>query len=153
MRQIARHYGAHPLHLLTLVASFALAGYAAQQLISNRPVMTVVWFVGAAVGHDLVLFPLYGLVDVALMRVGRRVPERLPAPTPAGNYVRVPLLLSGLLLIVFAPSILQRSPSYEATTLLRYDRFVQNWLLISGGLFLTSAVVYALRLRSRRVLR
>ena len=32
MRRLLRWYGANPLHLLTLLGSFALAGYAAVQL-------------------------------------------------------------------------------------------------------------------------
>ena len=50
MRRITRWYGANPLHLLTLLACFALAGYAAAQLVSSRPVGVAVWFLAAVIG-------------------------------------------------------------------------------------------------------
>jgi hypothetical protein len=44
-----RHYGASPLHLLALPASFALAGYAGAG--DNGPLIDIgIWFVGAAIG-------------------------------------------------------------------------------------------------------
>ncbi len=46
-----------------LVASFALAGYGAVRLVPDEPVKVTVWFIGAVIGHDLILFPLYVLAD------------------------------------------------------------------------------------------
>jgi hypothetical protein len=37
MRRQLRWYGASPLHLLTLLACFGLAGYAATRLVSSHP--------------------------------------------------------------------------------------------------------------------
>lgn len=141
-RLLRRYYGAGPLHLLALIASFALAGYAARELVQNRALEVGVWFVGAAVGHDLVVLPLYALTDRAVARSSRR---------SAVNYVRIPAALSALLFLVFLPLILRVSPAYERATTLSANRFVQDWLLITGSLFLVSAVLYALRLhRARR---
>ncbi len=64
------------------------------------------------------------------------------------NHVRVPAGLSLLLLLVYFPLIFRIAPEdYAATTGQSLDPYLGRWLLISGGLFLISAVVYALRLR------
>ncbi|MBA2639313.1 MAG: hypothetical protein H0U77_04835 [Nocardioidaceae bacterium] len=149
MRRFADLYGASPLHLLAMLASVALAGYAALELFSSEPILVLVWFVGAAIGHDLVLLPLYALVDMALVRSSRRrrVDEVTARAVPWVNYVRVPLLVSGLLLLVYFPSILRLSSGYETTTNLSADPYLGRWLLVSGVVFVASAAAYALRLR------
>ena len=42
-----------------MLACFGLAGYAAVRLVSFNALGVVVWFLGAVVGHDLLLMPLY----------------------------------------------------------------------------------------------
>ena len=42
--------------LLALLASFVVAGYAGIRLLAGNPVGVGAWFVGSAVGHDLLLF-------------------------------------------------------------------------------------------------
>jgi len=152
VRRLVSLYGASPLHLLALVACFALAGYAARELFSSEPVWVLVWFVGAAVGHDILLLPLYAIVDTALVRAGRQ--QRAAAETtnqvPWINYLRFPAAISGLLLIVFFPSIFRLASSYSVTTRLSPDSYVQSWLLVTGVLFAVSAVAYAVRLRRTR---
>ena len=77
-------YGSHPLHLLTLIAGFALFGYV---LATIKPATLwnpntwwqsiVVWFAAAIIAHDLVLFPVYALVDRILLAGSRiRPPGR-----------------------------------------------------------------------------
>ena len=109
-------YGAHPLHLLAVLASFALLGYiisvAGPATFWNPAVWwqsILVWFLGAALLHDLVLFPLYALGDRlhtagvhTLRRRRGHHPDR-PPHVSAINYVRVPVLASGLMLLVFLP--------------------------------------------------
>ncbi len=65
-----RHwYGEGPLHLVLMLGSFALTGYAGVRLLAGAQwPMVVVWFVGAALLHDLVLLPLYALADRAVCR-------------------------------------------------------------------------------------
>ena len=63
MRRLLHWYGGNPLHLLAMLACFGLAGYAAARLVPNRPLGVVIWFLGAAIGHDLLLVPLYSLAD------------------------------------------------------------------------------------------
>ena len=106
----------------------------------------VVWFLGAVIGHDLLLMPLYSLADRSAMAAVRHREPQLPA-TPWINYVRVPAALSGLLLLVWFPLILRLQSSYHASTTLSADPYVWHWLAVTGALFLLSAVAFALRLR------
>lgn len=150
MRKALRHYGASPLHLLVLVGSFTLAGYAALKLIADQPIAVVVWFVGAAVLHDLILLPLYVLADRNARRRSLRHEDEDAAPPAWVNYVRFPTAISAVLLLVFLPSIARLSGVYTATTGLSASPYLLHWLAITGVLFLTSAVLYALRIRRRR---
>jgi hypothetical protein len=148
MRRQLRWYGASPLHLLALLACFGLAGYAAVRLVSPRPLAVAAWFIGAVVGHDLLLMPLYSLADRSVMAAIRHRDPQLPV-TPWINYVRVPAALSGLLLLVWFPLILRLPSPYHASTTLSADPYVWHWLAVTGALFLLSAVAFALRLRGR----
>jgi len=146
MRRLLGWYGAGPLHLLSLLACFAIAGYAAAQLVASRPLGIAVWFLGAVIGHDLLLMPLYSVADRSAAAVIR---HRAPAlPTVAWiNYVRVPAALSGLLLLVWFPLILRLTTAYHASTTLSPDPYLWHWLAVTGALFLLSAVALAVRLR------
>jgi hypothetical protein len=138
-----RSYGAHPLHLLSLLACFALAGWAVLQASHGPlPLRMLVWFVAALLGPDLVLFPLYALLDKSLSTI----------TGSAVNYVRVPALLSGLLLLLFFPVILRHSErTYGAASGLDESPFLARWLLLTGLAFLVSGVLYAIRAtRSRQ---
>lgn len=74
-----------------------------------------------------------------------------PAPGSSVNYVRVPALLSGLLLLVFAPGILRRGgQAFGRASGLDQSPDLGRWLAITAVLFLGSAVVYAVRRGSRR---
>jgi hypothetical protein len=146
MRRLTRWYGANPLHLLALLGSFAVAGYAAAQLVSSHPVAVAVWFLGAVVGHDLLLMPLYSLADRSALAAVRHRTPRLPA-VPWINYLRVPAGLSGLLLLIWFPLILRLGTNYHASTTLSPDPFLWHWLAVTGVLFLLSAAMLALRLR------
>jgi len=149
MRRLLRWYGANPLHLLALLGCFALAGYAAAQLVPSRPLGVAVWFLGAAVAHDLLLVPLYSLADRSATAAIR---HRAPALPTIGwiNYLRVPAALSGLLLLVWFPLILRLHTRYHASTTLSADPYLWHWLGVTGVLFLLSAVMFALRLRTAR---
>ena len=114
-------YGSNPLHLLAIIASFALAGYVVLVMgapaLWNREVWwqsILVWFLAAVIGHDLVLFPLYALADrsltaaLAAMR-GRRVASP-PRVSPL-NYLRVPAIGTGLSFLLFSPESSSRENS------------------------------------------
>jgi len=153
LRRWRKFYGANPLHLLALLASLAIAGYAAYRAsLGPLPVRMAVWFLAAVVAHDLVLFPLYALADRTLVgAVRHRATRRTTPPVPVLNYVRVPALLSGLLFVVFSPVILRLSvPSYRAASGLDQDPYLSRWLLLTAALFLASALAYAARLGRAR---
>ena len=136
-------YGSSPLHLVAVVASFAVAFYAALKIADSPSGWRIaVWFVGAAIAHDLVLWPLYTVLD--RIAGGRR-------PGPAVNYVRVPVLLSGLLGLTWIGLILELAPdSYRAATALEPEPYLERWLAVTAVLFLASGLLYALRARRSR---
>jgi hypothetical protein len=150
MRRVFRWYGAGPLHLLVLLACFALSGYAAAQLVPSRPVGVAVWFLGAVIGHDVVLMPLYALADRSVLAVLRHRAPALPAHPGWINYLRVPTGLSLLLLLVWFPLVLRLNTRYSASTGLSTAPFLWHWLAVTGALFALSALVFAVRLRPAR---
>ncbi|MEV6833064.1 hypothetical protein AB0N17_00780 [Streptomyces sp. NPDC051133] len=149
MARFVRWYGSGPLHLLVLIASFALTGYAMVRLFAVRPLEVAVWFVGAAVLHDLILLPLYSLADLSALSVLRHRPADGPA-LPWINHLRVPAFLSGLLLLVWFPLVFRLAVPYPGDTGLSDSVYLGRWLAITGLLFAGSAVVFALRLRRFR---
>ncbi|MCW2892248.1 MAG: hypothetical protein JWO75_1737, partial [Actinomycetia bacterium] len=149
MRRFPRWYGASPLHLLTMLGCFALAGYAAAELLPNNAVGIPVWLVGAVIGHDLLLMPLYTLADRSAMAVFRHRKPSLPA-VPWINYLRVPAALSGMLLLIWFPLIFRLPTRFPDTTTLSLDPYLWHWLAVTGALFLLSAAALALRLGAVR---
>jgi hypothetical protein len=133
-------YGASPLHLLLVLCSFALALYAGLRLLKGDTLGVAVWFIGAALLHDLVLLPLYTVTDRALQLLlpGRDRGARMGVGWV--NYVRIPGFVSLLLLVVWYPLILQRVPGFQLTTGLAPGTFLGHWLLITAVLFAASAL-------------
>jgi len=151
--RFVRLYGERPRHLVILLACFALTAYTVLRLVDD-PALTriVVWFVGCAVVWDLVIAPAFALADRALRPLGR--PRRSwPGGVSPLNHVRVPGLLSALLLLVWAPVVLQRSEGvFRSKSGLGQDVFLGRWLLVTSVLFAVSGVLYAVAAvrRSRR---
>ena len=155
--RIRRWYGAHPLHLLALLAAFALAGYAVRAVVAaGQWQLVALWFVAAIVGHDLLLFPLYSLADLSLRRLLPQRAGSVPAAPdraataqpPVINHLRVPAGFSLLLLLVWFPLIVRLSSShYHQASGLSAAPYLWRWLAVTGVMFLASAVSYALRLR------
>jgi hypothetical protein len=141
-----RWYGANPLHLLAMIGCFALAWYAGADLLHAKPVGVAVWFAGAVVGHDLILMPLYALADKSVTVVFRHRPPKLPT-VPWINYLRVPVVLSALLLLIWFPLIFRIPSRFPRTTDLSLDPYLGHWLVVTGALFLLSAVALAVRFR------
>lgn len=132
-----------PLQILLLACSFALAGYAGVRLLAGDWFGVTLWFVGAALLHDLVLVPLYAGADRVLARGLRAVGRR-----EWTVYVRVPAALSCLLLLMWFPLVSgQMADRYRSATGLPGDGFLTRWLLITAVLFGGSAALLALRLR------
>jgi hypothetical protein len=149
LRSFLSWYGAGPLHLLTMAGCFGLAGYAAVLLLPNNAVGIPLWLIGAVIGHDLLLMPLYTLADRSALAVFRHRKPALPDVAWI-NYLRVPAALSGMLLLIWFPLIFRLPARFPATTTLPLDPYLWHWLGITGGLFLLSAAALALRLRTSR---
>ncbi|MFG2207428.1 hypothetical protein [Streptomyces sp. NPDC048638] len=136
-----RWYGEGPLHLVLMLASFALAGYAGLRLLGGGPwPLVVAWFAGAALLHDLVLLPLYSLAD----RVVCAVTAGTGRHRAWTGHVRVPAALSALLLLVWFPLIAGGgggTTSYTLATGLPGGVFLSRWLLVTAVLFAASALL------------
>ena len=151
-----KSYGAHPVHLLTMLSGFALLGYT---LVTFTPSelwnqgtwwqSIAVWFVAAVIAHDFVLFPLYAVADRALAgrhRSTRPAPKFQSPEVPPRNYIRVPALAAGLTLLVFLPGIIEQgAPVYQAATGQTQQPFLGRWLLLTAVMFGISALAYATR--------
>ena len=138
------------VQLLALLAGFAVAGYAAIRLLAGNPVGIGAWFVGSAVVHDLVLFPLYAGLDAVLVMLLRRCPA---LATVGGvrwlNYLRAPALVSGLLLLVWSPLILQLPTAFHAASGLSDQPFFRHWLAVTVVLFGLSAATLTARIATK----
>ncbi|MET8836301.1 hypothetical protein ABZV78_20595 [Micromonospora sp. NPDC004540] len=147
MAEFRRAYGAAPWHLLLLAGCFAVTGWIALRLAGEASAgRMLLWFLGAVIAHDLVLFPVYASVDRAL----RRALGRGGGPS-ALNHVRIPALGAGLLLLVYLPGILGLGDgTYRAATGLAPRAMLGRWLAVSGALFAASALLYAARRLARR---
>lgn len=105
-----------------------------------------VWFLGAVVLHDLVLYPVYALLDRFAVHTSRRGLVAT-SPVPVVNHVRVPLLLAAMTFLVFYPGILERGAlTYTAATGQTQEPFLRRWLLLTAAGFLLSAALYVVRL-------
>lgn len=142
-------YGAEPLHLLAVLASLGLAGYAILRILDNPSTGRVlIWLAAAALLHDLIALPLYSTLNKLAEGIAEAAVQPRVRMLIAFNHVRIPAGLSLLLLLVWFPLILRLDPgSYEATTGIAPADYLGRWLLISGAMFLVSGVSLALRMR------
>ena len=96
-------------------------GYAAAQLLPSRPLGVAVWFVGAVIGHDLLLMPLYSLADRSVMAAFRhRAAEAARGAVdqlPAGARRRCPACCCS----IWFPLILRLPTRYHASTTLSLE--------------------------------
>jgi hypothetical protein len=136
-----RRYGASPLHLAAHLVALAIAVYAASKVLHprySRGPAFLVWLVGGAVVHDLVLVPGYSLVDALARRV-RLTPLAL-------NHLRFPAVIAGVMALVYWPLILVRADgNYVRATGHHVEGFALRWLLLTAGLFAASGALYAAR--------
>ena len=144
MNRFRNLYGAGPGHLLGVVACFALAALALPRFLDAGPLASLaLWVLGALVLHDLVFLPLYTGLDGALRRATRK------ARVPVINHVRVPVLLSGLLFLVWFPLILRLGDRFEPTTGNEHEPFLGRWLALTALFFAVSAVLFVARVVRR----
>jgi hypothetical protein len=149
---VRRLYGAAPWTLPLLLACFAVCGYVASKVVGNPKAFRIaVWFVGAAVLHDLVLFPLYSAADRTWQGLTGVLPRLLHArgdghAVPVVNHVRVPAAFSLLMLLVYAPTVFGRgTATYRAASGLGSTAYLLRWGLLTLAFFAISAVVYLIR--------
>ncbi|MBA3907734.1 MAG: hypothetical protein H0X35_13770, partial [Pseudonocardiales bacterium] len=120
-----------------LVVCLVVAAYAGFFLLGDPGLLRMlIWFAGAAVVHDLVLFPAYSTVDRGLVAAAR-------GNVPLINHIRVPALGAGLTLLMFWPGIVrQGEDTHLAATGLDQSPYLGHWLALTGVLFGISALVY-----------
>lgn len=110
-----------------------------------------VWFLGALVLHDLVLFPFYAGGDRLLVLALRALPA---TRVPLVNHVRVPLLGSGLALLMFAPGILRQGGATTLTAAgLDQEPYRERWVWLTVALCAASALVWLARTLAGRAAR
>jgi hypothetical protein len=129
--------------LLGHLALVALAAWALAQMfgadVAPRPLNLVVWLAAGALVHDLLLLPAYALLDRGLRALARRDPALL-------QHVRIPAVVSGALLLVWFPRILDRQPQNYVNALGHAPPdYLGRWLAITAGVALVSAAAYAAR--------
>jgi hypothetical protein len=143
IRLLRARYGGGPAHLLATVASLAIAAAAVVGW-TQRPrdlENVLIWFGAAVVIHDIVLLPMYSLID-------RHTLGRLPASL--ATYVRVPVLTSALVLVAVFPTELGFGAHQEhnASGIVEHG-YLARYLLLTGALFALSGLTYAIRVRRR----
>lgn len=166
LHRAAQLYGDRLFHLVVVTAALAFGAYAVATLgIDNlfNPVTwwqsIAVWFAVAVIAHDLVLFPLYSLFDRLIPRAAaQRRSDGVRAPgflrVPVVNYVRIPTMAAGLLLLMFLPGIIRQGAfTYEAATGLTQEPFRGRWLLIVAAFYLISFLCYLAATAARRARR
>jgi hypothetical protein len=133
-----------------VVGCLALAGYAATILVRDPTLHAsipwmLVWFAGALLLHDLVLFPLYAAADRALALL------TLPATrVPLVNHVRLPLLGAALTFLVYLPGIVrQGEPVVHGASGLDQGPFLVRWVWLVLAMAAVSALVWAVRVTRR----
>lgn len=157
-RRFRSSYGAGPLHLLVLIACFALAGAGVIGWAHVDLPGIVAWLIAVMLLYELVLFPLSSALDRAVFSRARSEAAAGPGDQAAAPprrrgwfiglravpYVRVPAMLSGLLLITFFPLIL-RAPhsSFHSYTGLSDHVYFARWLAATGVLYGLSGLAYA----------
>lgn len=151
LSRFRRAYGSSPLHLLALVASLGVAGYVAIAWLQVGAGGVVRFFVLALIAHDLVLLPLYTMLDWIAFggeRGRARAARALVNPVP---YFRVPALLSGILLLAFGPEVLSfGAQTYRTYTGQPEANYLARWLAATGVMFALSGLTYAVALRRAR---
>jgi hypothetical protein len=117
-----------------VLAGLALAGWA------QRPgdlLGVLIWFAAAIVLHDLLVLPLYTVLHHVTVR-------RLPGQAAA--YVRVPAIISALLLVVLFPTISGfGAHRFHGITGLHAADYFGRWLLTTAVLFALSGAVWTYR--------
>ncbi|CAA9492306.1 MAG: hypothetical protein AVDCRST_MAG53-1601 [uncultured Solirubrobacteraceae bacterium] len=142
-----RLYGAGPAHLAGVLAFLLLATYGWTRIFQHPKAWTIVAaFVVVVVAHDLIFLPLY----TAVWRAAARAGASTPSAVPVLPHLAAPALISVLLFVVWFPLIVGKGMLTSLSTL-PLQGYLGRWLILTGALFVVSALSYALRAaRARR---
>ena len=132
--RLGRVYGASPLHLLAHLTLLPLTAFALLQIAGAGNAQRIfLWLAASAIVHDLLLLPCYGLLD--------RLAQRTAGS--AINYVRIPALISALLVLVYFPAVSGKGAgTFHRVSGLDHEGYLERWLLATAVLFLASGVAY-----------
>ena len=153
MRRFRYEYGASPVHLLVALTSFAVSAWALAQVLDvlSTPGRFLIWFLGAIVLHDLLFLPLYSLLGRVAAGALTRGDHPSRLRIAALNHLRIPVMLSGLMLLVWYPLVLSKAAAgFENTTGMSTDVYMERWLLLTAVLLVGSALLLAVRARGLR---
>lgn len=135
-------YGRSPIHLLGVIFCYALATYASVKLFSNVSLWVALAFPGGIFLHDFVLFPLYRKADHALLKYQQKREQRGKSSRRWINHLRVPVVISFLLLLCYFPIILRLSDERHLHTGLSQEGYLYRWLLVTAALAAGSALSF-----------
>jgi hypothetical protein len=146
MRWVRHRYGAGPVHLVLTASCLAFAGYLVWTVVPAPNSARIFIWIGVAAGvHDLVLWPLYVLLD-RILAVVQRDEARASASVPWINHIRVPTVLSAVALLISFPLVLRHSESaYHTATGLTERPYLERWVLLTTSAFSISALTYLAR--------
>lgn len=142
-----RAYGAAWWHPVVVLSCLALTAHVVDRL-SQEPLsgLMLFWFAGCVLVHDVVLLPTGSLLDRFLTALPRRARSGRELRVRAINHVRVPLLASGLLLLMFLPGIVQQgTATHLAATGMDQQPYFTRWVWLSAAFAVLSAVCFAVR--------
>lgn len=141
------YYGRGPIHLLAVIFCYALIIYAGLKLLSSVSLWIALAFPAGVVLHDFVLFPIYRKANHALENYQLKRERHGKTSRRWINHVRVPVVISFLLLLCYFPIIFQLGDERELHTSLDQDPYLIRWLLVTAALVAGSALAYFLRRR------
>jgi hypothetical protein len=157
VKRLRALYGAGAVNSVVVVLSFAIAGAAVAGWFQRpRDVATVLeWFAAAIVLHDLVVVPLYSLIDRLVLgvlpaRVRRARHRTIVGRVNSTPYLRIPALLSVLLFAVFFPVIFGLGAQTELSASgIAESGYLARWLIASGVMFALSGVAFVVAVGRR----
>jgi ABC-type sugar transport system permease subunit len=141
-------YGRGPIHLLGVIFCYALVIYAGVKLFSTVSLWIALAFPAGIAIHDFVLFPIYRKANHALTNYQLKRDRQGKPSRRWINHVRVPVVISFLLLLCYFPIILRLvADQRPLNTGLSQDSYLYRWLLVTAALAAGSALAYFMRRR------